>query len=128
MNFLKLDDSNIVAYAMNNYVNPSCTGVEEFEEDFNKFKYIKRLFNRYESTGILRERLILNHVITLYNVFGNEPTTRMLFNRCDEKHFPILKTFLVFLNHCPEKTFDGIDIKSIPCDPTVVKTLRSIDA
>ena len=79
---------------MNNYVNPSCTGVEEFEEDFNKFKYIKRLFNRYESTGILRERLILNHVITLYNVFGNEPTTRMLFNRCDEKHYPILKTFL----------------------------------
>ena len=113
---------------MNNYVNPSCTGIEEFEEDFNKFKYIKRLFNRYESTGILRERLILNHVITLYNVFGNEPTTRMLFNRCDEKHYPILKTFLVFLNYCPEKKFDGIDIESVPCDPTVVKTLRSIDA
>ena len=128
MNFLKLDDSNIVTYAMNNYVNPSCTGIEEFEEDFNKFKYIKRLFNRYESTGILRERLILNHVITLYNVFGNEPTTRMLFNRCDEKHYPILKTFLVFLNYCPDKKFDGIDIESVPCDPTVVKTLRSIDA
>ena len=128
MNFLKLDDSNIVAYAMNNYSNPSCTRIEEFDEDFNKFKYIKRLFNRYESTGILRERLILNHVITLYNVFGNEPTTRMLFNRCDEKHYPILKTFLVFLNYCPEKKFDGIDIESVPCDPTVVKTLRSIDA
>ena len=128
MNFLRLDDSNIVAYAMNNYANPSCTGIEEFEEDSNKFKYIKRLFNRYESTGILRERLILNHVITLYNVFGNEPTTRMLFNRCDEKHYPILKTFLVFLNYCPEKKFDGIDIESVPCDPTVVKTLRSIDA
>ena len=128
MNFLRLDDGNIVTYAMNNYVNPSCTDVKEFEEDFNKFKYIKRLFNRYESTGILRERLILNHVITLYNVFGNIPTTRMLFNRCVEKHYPILKTFLVFLNYCPEKTFDGIDIESIPCDATIVKILRNIDA
>ena len=54
MNFLKLDDSNIVTYAMNNYVNPSCTGIQVFEEDFNKFKYIKRLFNRYETSGILR--------------------------------------------------------------------------
>tara|TARA_R100001510_G_scaffold53479_1_gene55123 strand:- start:950 stop:1327 length:378 start_codon:yes stop_codon:yes gene_type:complete len=125
---MRLDDSNIVTYAMNNYVNPSCTDIKEFEEDFNKFKYIKRLFNRYESTGVLRERLILNHIITLYNVFGNEPATRMLFNRCEEKHYMILKTFLVFLNYCPEKMFDEIDIESVPCDPTVVNALRNIDA
>ena len=109
MNFMRLDDSNIVTYAMNNYVNPSCTDIKEFEEDFNKFKYIKRLFNRYESSGVLRERLILNH-------------------RCEEKHYIILKTFLVFLNYCPEEKFDGIDIESVPCDPTIVKALRNIDA
>tara|TARA_R100001015_G_C4631386_1_gene193847 strand:- start:1525 stop:1911 length:387 start_codon:yes stop_codon:yes gene_type:complete len=128
MNFMRLDDSNIVTYAMNNYVNPSCTDIKEFEEDFNKFKYIKRLFNRYESAGVLRERLILNHMITLYNVFGRTPATRMLFNRCAEKHYIMLKTFLVFLNYCPEKMFDGIDIESIPCDPFIVKALRNIDA
>ena len=64
MNFDNLNDENIVLFAMKHYDNPACKGIEEFNDDFNRIKYIKRLFNRYESNGNLKERLILNHIIT----------------------------------------------------------------
>tara|TARA_A100001201_G_scaffold4222_1_gene8813 strand:- start:111 stop:488 length:378 start_codon:yes stop_codon:yes gene_type:complete len=121
-----LNDDNIIYFAMKNYSNPSCKNVEEFQEDFNRIKYVKRLFNRYEQSGVLRERLILNHIITIFNVFGVEASSRMLFNRLDEKQYSMLKTFLVYLNYCPEQKFDNIDIVSIPLDATIIKKLRSL--
>ena len=121
-----LNDDNIIYFAMKNYSNSSCKNVEEFQEDFNRIKYVKRLFNRYEQSGVLRERLILNHIITIYNVFGVEASSRMLFNRLDEKQYSMLKTFLVYLNYCPEQKFDNIDIVSIPLDATIIKKLRSL--
>ena len=121
-----LNDDNIIYFAMKNYSNPSCKNVEEFQEDFNRIKYVKRLFNRYEQSGVLRERLILNHIITIYNVFGVEASSRMLFNRLDEKQYSMLKTFLVYLNYCPEQKFDNIDVVSIPLDATIIKKLRSL--
>jgi len=121
-----LNDDNIIYFAMKNYSNPSCKNVEEFQEDFNRIKYVKRLFNRYEQSGVLRERLILNHIITIYNVFGVEASSRMLFNRLDEKQYSMLKTFLVYLNYCPEQKFDNIDIVSVPLDATIIKKLRSL--
>ena len=121
-----LNDDNIVYFAMKNYQNPSCKNIEEFQEDYNRIKYVKRLFNRYEQSGVLRERLILNHIITIYNVFGVEASSRMLFNRLDDRQFSILKTFLVYLNYCPENKFDNIDIVSIPLDTTIIKKLRSL--
>ena len=121
-----LNDDNIIYFAMKNYTNPSCKNVEEFQEDFNRIKYVKRLFNRYEQSGVLRERLILNHIITIYNVFGVEASSRMLFNRLDERQYSILKTFLVYLNYCPEKKFDDIDVVSVPLDSAIVKKLRSL--
>jgi len=111
---------------MKNYDNPSCKNIEEFQEDFNRIKYIKRLFNRYQSSGILRERLILNHIITFYNVFGLNAATRMLFNKIDESHYPLLKTFLTYLNYCPQEKFDGIDITGVPLEQKVVQVLRSL--
>ena len=122
-----LNDDNIVYFAMKNYQNPSCKNIEEFQEDYNRIKYVKRLFNRYEQSGVLRERLILNHIITIYNVFGVEASSRMLFNRLDERQFSILKTFLVYLNYCPENKFDNIDIVSIPLDTTIIKNLGVFD-
>ena len=121
-----LNDDNIIYFAMKNYSNPSCKNVEEFQEDLNRIKYVKRLFNRYEQSGVLRERLILNHIITIYNVFGVDASSRMLFNRLDERQYSILKTFLVYLNYCPEQKFDNIDIVSIPLDATIIKKLRSL--
>ena len=121
-----LNDDNIVYFAMKNYSNPSCKNIEEFQEDFNRIKYVKRLFNRYEQSGVLRERLILNHIITIYNVFGVNASTRMLFNRLDERQYSILNTFLVYLNYCPENKFDNIDIVSVPLDNAIVKKLRGL--
>jgi sulfur relay (sulfurtransferase) DsrC/TusE family protein len=126
MNYNQLNDDNIVNFAMKNYDNPSCKNIEEFQEDFNRIKYVKRLFNRYQSSGILRERLILNHIITFYNVFGLNAATRMLFNKIDEKHYPLLKTFLTYLNYCPQEKFDGIDITGVPLEQKVVQVLRSL--
>lgn len=126
MNYNELNDDNIVNFAMKNYDNPSCKNIEEFQEDFNRIKYIKRLFNRYQSSGILRERLILNHIITFYNVFGLNAATRMLFNKIDENHYPLLKTFLTYLNYCPQEKFDGIDITGVPLEQKVVQVLRSL--
>ena len=79
MNYFELNDDNIVNFAMKNYNNPSCKNVEEFQEDFNRIKYIKRLFNRYHTSGVLRERLILNHIITFYNVFNITPSDENAF-------------------------------------------------
>jgi hypothetical protein len=126
MNFDKLNDENIVLFAMKHYDNPACKGIEEFNDDFNRIKYIKRLFNRYESNGNLKERLILNHIITFFNVFGIPAANRLLFNRIEEKHYTFLKPFLVYLNYCPEDKVNGIDVTRIPLDNKIINTLRGL--
>jgi len=100
--FETLDDSNFMLYAAKYYDNPSCMDQLEFEEDLNRIKYIKRLFRKYEEGKELRGRLILNHLIILYNVFYHEACTRMLCFRLYE-HLECLKPFLVYLNYWPEK-------------------------
>ena len=124
--FDDLNETNYIMFATKYYDNPQCTSVEEFNDDLNKIKYVKRLFNRYEQNGVLRERLILNHIITIYNVFGIIPSTRMLFNRIENRQHSLLKTFLVYLNYCPESKMDGIDIVSIPLNTKIIKTLRGL--
>lgn len=127
----KLDESNFFLYAAKHYDNPYCYNTIEFYDDLNKFKYIKRLFSRYEETGELKERLILNHIIVLYNIFGVEPTTRMLFLKL-KGYYHFLKPFLVLLNYMPEKIknigIEGKDILSsdISMDPQIVERLRKI--
>jgi len=96
-----LNDDNFMLYAMKSYDKPNCI-MSEFEEDFKRLKYVKRLIKRYKSTGELKERLILNHIIVLTNVFGVEPAVRMLFYKIDDNDFHILKTFLLFLNFMPQ--------------------------
>jgi hypothetical protein len=96
-----LNDKNVVAYMIMSYDNPQCIDMEEFEDDMKIPKYIKRLINRYTTTGELKTRLMLNHIISFYNVFGNEPATRILFLKMDEEDYPILKTFLTYLNRMP---------------------------
>ena len=83
------------------------------------------MLRKYKKTGILRERLILNHLIILQNVFGPLVTTRMLFFKIDEELFSELKTFLIFLNYLPD-TVPNIDVEKIPLDNKIVTTLRMI--
>lgn len=106
-----LCDDNFLIYAMKAYDKPNCI-MSEFEEDLKRIKYIKRLIRRYRLTGELKERLILNHIIILANVFGIESAVRMLFFKIDREDYDILKTFLVFLNYMP-KTVHGVNGKNI---------------
>ena len=125
-----MNNGNIVMYAMKCYDNPQCVSMDEFHSDFNRIKYIKRLLSRYTTTGELKERLILNHIIVLYNVFGIVPATRMLFYKIDGDLHAILKTFIVYLNYLPEGEREDqvseIDISGITLDQRIVATLRKI--
>ena len=97
-------------YAIQHYHNPSCEGMGEFNDDMKRFKYVKRLFRKYEETGILKERLLLNHIIVLNNLFGAEASSTLLFFKTEQEHWPALKTILEFLNIMPEN--DLIEIIS----------------
>ena len=127
---LNLTEENFLIYAMKCYNAPHCI-LSEFESDIKRTKYLKRLFRRYRVTKILKERLILNHIIVLYNVFGAEATIRMLFLKCRGMEI-LLKPFLVFLNLLPDKIENiGIENKTIytntiDIDLTILKKLREI--
>lgn len=127
--FDDLNDDNFVMFAMKAYDSPNCIQ-SEFEEDLKRIKYIKRLIKRYKTTGELKERLILNHMIILSNVFGTKNTVRMLFFKIDEEDYNILKTFLLFLDYMPEVIYGvggkNISSRSITVDLFVGKKLKGI--
>ena len=130
MKFEDLTEENFLMYSMREYSNIQCTDIEEFYDDLKKIKYIKRLFNIYRNNGQLKERLILNHLIIFYNVFSVEAGTRILFYKIEENFWPMLKTFLIFLDRMPEKieSIRGSTIKAsdIKLDEGIVTRLRSI--
>jgi hypothetical protein len=104
--------------------------MSEFESDIKRTKYLKRLFRRYKITKSLKERLILNHIILLNNVFGPEHTPRILFYKIDERDYDILKTFLAYLNIVPEMIYGirgkNISVTDIPIDVNVAEILRQV--
>ena len=115
--FDKLNRKNFKLYASANYDNPECIDITEFKEDINRFKYVKRLLSRYEAHNDLQERLILNHLIVIYNVFGIEAGLNILELKLLEKHWYLINPFLVFL-----KAVEG----DIEMDLTVADALRKI--
>ena len=125
----ELNDDNFLIYAMKCYNAPHCI-MSEFESDIKRTKYLKRLFRRYKITKSLKERLILNHIILLNNVFGPEATARILFYKIDERDYDILKTFLSYLNIVPEMVYGikgkNISVVDIPIDVNVAEILRQI--
>ena len=127
--FDDLNEDNFTMYAMKCYVSPHCI-MSEFESDIKRTKYLKRLFRRFKVTNSLKDRLILNHIILLNNVFGPIHTPRILFYKIDERDYDILKTFLVYLNIMPDE-IKGIRGKIIynnemPLDLTVAEILEQI--
>ena len=119
--FDKLNEDNFLLYAANNYKNPNCVDVEEFYDDLNRFKYIKRLLGRYYNDDDLQERLILNHIVILYNVFGIQAATKMLWYKIDRQYWPVIKPILLYLNYITDD-----EKMVIPLDPLVVERLRKI--
>lgn len=125
-----LNDGNFLIYAAKHYDRPHIIQ-SEFEDDLRRIKYVKRLFRKYKQTGEFKDRLILNHVIILANVFGVEATTNMLFYRVDKEDYPLLKTILIYLNYMPSRldvTFDKYYVRQeeIPVDLTIANILRNI--
>jgi len=111
--FDELTEQNFELFAAKHYNNPQCIDISEFHEDLARYKYVKRLLRKYHQTGEIQERLVLNHLIVIYNMFGIQAANRMSFYRIEEELWPALKTFLVFLNFLPEneKVEISIDLK-----------------
>jgi 5'(3')-deoxyribonucleotidase len=122
-----LTESTFLLFASKHYDNPHCSDIAEFEEDLKRFQYLRKLFGRYRQFGELKERLILNHLIIIYNVFGPEATT-MLFMKLEEYH-EYLKPFVEYLNFMPEVVMYSdrvINKDSIVSDKQIITVLKEI--
>ena len=109
VDFSTLTPENINMFAMKHYDNPSCVDEQEFLDDMKRFKYLKRLFRKYDTSKELKKRLIINNIIVLANVFGVDAATTLLFFKIEKSHWPILKAFLIFLRYMPEN--DLVDVQ-----------------
>jgi len=129
MLFDNLTPENIIMYAIKAYDKPNCI-MSEFYDDMRRFNYLKRLFQRYRKHNELREQLVLNHLMVIYNVFGPEVATKLLFFKMSKDDYSALKTYLLFLNYMPERIrgIKGHDIHSsdINVDMKIANTLRKI--
>ena len=121
VDFSTLTPENINMFAMKHYNNPSCVDEQEFLDDMKRFKYLKRLFRKYDTSKDLKMRLIINHIIILANVFGVEAATTLLFFKIEKNHWSILKSFLIFLHYMPEN-----DLMEIPINHQVMGKLGQI--
>ena len=107
--FEKLTNDNIIMFAIKHYDNPQCEGEAEFHDDMKRFKYIKRLLRKYQETGVLKERLILNHMIVINNVFGADAASTLLLFKIEPEFWSVLKSFMKFLNMLPEGELEEVD-------------------
>jgi hypothetical protein len=121
MIFNELTEENVMLYAAKVYYKPQFSDIEEFYEDLKRFKYIKRLVNRYLEHEELADRLILNHLIVIFNSFGIEPSLNILKLKLDDRHWPIVKPFLIYLKYIEDDKVTGFAM-----DPYVVDRLRQI--
>ena len=115
-----LTDDNFLLIAMHHYDNAQCHTIQEFEEDLKRFQYLRKLLKRYKRDGELRERLILNHIIVLFNLFGDK-AYEMLFFKIEQEYWPSLVTFLLYLNRVSEEKASEITL-----DSGIVEVLRKI--
>lgn len=126
----RLSDDNFLLYAMRHYENPCCISEQEFLSDLKRINYIKKHLSKYIRTGILKERLILNHIISVYNVFPLPVATQLLFYRIEPEFWSELKTFLVYLNCMPESIsyIQEKDLISsqIPINMNIANVLRQL--
>tara|TARA_B100001093_G_scaffold128844_1_gene121318 strand:- start:5612 stop:6016 length:405 start_codon:yes stop_codon:yes gene_type:complete len=110
-----LNNANFMLYAAKHYDNSQCYDIVEFYDDIKRFKYIKRLLNKIKEHNEIKDRLVINHLVVLYNVFGHEPTNRMLFLKLDGLH-EYLVPFLIFMERLPEKIMNiGLPNKILLC-------------
>ena len=117
----KLTNENILMFAIRHYDNPQCEGEYEFHDDMKRFKFIKRLLRKYDETGELKERLILNHITVIYNVFGADAGSTLLLFKIEKEFWGVLKTFMKFLNMISDH-----ELKEVEEDLKVKKVLEKL--
>jgi hypothetical protein len=114
-------EENYLIVAAKHYSNPQCSSTEEFYEDLNRIKYIKRLINRYHETGDLSDRLLMNHIIVFCNVFTISIGIKLMALKLEHKYWSVIKPFLVKLQYVLPDDLTGIEM-----DSKVVQVLRNI--
>ena len=117
----KITNENVMMFAIRHYDNPQCEGEKEFQDDLKRFKYIKRLLRKYYETGILKERLLLNHFIVLNNVFGANACATLLLYKIQKEYWSALKSFLLYLNILKED-----ELKDVQEDDKVKEVLEKL--
>ena len=117
----KITNENVIMFAIKHYDNPQCEGEKEFYDDMKRFKYIKRLLRKYKDTNVLKERLLLNHIIVLHNLFGPEACVTLLLFKIQREYWSTLKSFLLFLN-----IIRGDELTNVEANKTVSDTLGKI--
>lgn len=127
--FDNLTESNYLLFAIKIYDNPGCSSEKEFIDDFRKIKSVEKHFKKYKKSGKIKERLVLNHIITIFNIFGPN-IVRILFLKIDKKYWDILKSFLIYLNYLPDVITGinslNIDTTKICSDVRINKILLGI--
>ena len=108
MRFNELNEDNFLLFAIKHYDNPQCVTKDDFYEDLKRFKYIKRLFKRYYKSGVLKTHLLLNHIIVIYNIFG-DAATPILFFKVDKQYWSALKSFMVYLDRIETTVLSDIE-------------------
>ena len=119
--FKKITSENVNIFAIKHYDTPHCENEKEFYDDMKKFKYIKRLLRKYKETNVLKERLILNHIIVLRNLFGSEACVTLLLHKIQQEHFSSLKSFLLFLNMIRDD-----ELQEIKHNEEILEVLRKL--
>jgi hypothetical protein len=117
----KITTENVMMFAIKHYDNPQCEGEKEFHDDMKRFKYIKRLLRKYKDSGILKERLLLNHIIILNNLFGPEACVTLLLFKIQQEYWGTLKSFLLYLN-----MIRNDELKEVESNEKVLEVLRKI--
>ena len=117
----KITNDNVIMFAIKHYDNPQCEGEREFYDDMKRFKYIKRLLRKYKDTNILKERLLLNHIIILNNLFGPEACVTLLLFKIQKEYWETLKSFLLFLN-----IIRNDELQNIKENKSVLKLLEKL--
>lgn len=120
MRFNELNEDNFLLFAIKHYDNPNAMTKDDFFEDLKRFKYIKRLLKRYDKTGILKTHLLLNHIIVVYNIFG-DAATPILFFKIESQYWKYLKSFMIFINR-----MELSDISHIEPDSYCLEELNKI--
>jgi len=123
VNFTDLNKDNFMLFAIKFYENPTTLTQEEFEEDLNRFKYVKRWLKKYHESGKINSHLLLNHLIIIFNCW-NDAAIPMLFYKIDYNCWGYLMSFLTYLDRIPE--YPHTPLHDIECDINIAKILKGI--